>query len=222
MNKAVIIVAGGAGLRMGSDLPKQFLPLAGVPLLVRTVKAFVDFDAGMQVVLVLPASFVELWSQMAVEHLPGAHLKVVIGGSERYFSVKNGLEALPDFDGVVGIHDGVRPLVSPLLIERCFAEAARFEAVVPVVSVVDSLREVTLDGSRHADRSRFRSVQTPQCFDSEVLRMAYELPFSADFTDDASVVEAAGRQVELVEGERSNIKITTAEDLIWAEAFLAR
>jgi len=221
VNRAIIIVAGGAGLRMGAEIPKQFLPLAGVPLLVRTVKAFVDFDASMKVVLVLPASFIELWSQMAAKHLPFVHCEVVPGGAERYFSVKNGLMALEGFDGIIGIHDGVRPLVSARLIDRCYAEASRSGAVIPVIPVVDSLREVTAEGSQHVDRSRFRAVQTPQCFQANLLRNAYEKPFSADFTDDASVVEADGRRVELIAGEHSNIKITTPEDLIWASTFFA-
>lgn len=221
VQKAIIIVAGGAGRRMGSEVPKQFLPLLGVPVLVRTVLAFDAFDKEMPIVLVLPEGGEEIWLQHAGLHGLEKRCLMTIGGSERFFSVRKGLEALTDFEGIIGVHDGVRPLLSADLISRCFDGAEQFGGALPVVKLNDSLRELTNLGSRHVDRNTLRAVQTPQCFLSGWIREAYERPFSEFLTDDASVVEAAGRSVTLVEGELSNIKITSPVDILLAGAILA-
>jgi len=221
VKKAIIIVAGGSGRRMGSEVPKQFLPLAGVPVLVRTVMAFNAFYPEMPIVLVLPEGGEEIWLQHAELHGLEKRCLLTTGGSERFFSVRNGLAKLGDFEGIIGVHDGVRPLVSADLIARCFEGAEQFGAALPVVQLNDSLRELTDSGSHHIDRNMIRAVQTPQCFRSKWINEAYARPFSELFTDDASVVEAAGRKVHLVEGALSNLKITSPLDLLLAEVLLA-
>ena len=217
--RGVIIVAGGSGRRMGGALPKQFMMLDNEPILARSINRMHEALPAAEIVVVLPEEHVELWKNIAARFDVARH-KIALGGKERFHSVKNGLAALSDEVAIVGIHDAVRPLASKKLIIKLFLEAENNTAVIPVVAPIDSYRIVEGDDSRIIDRSALRMVQTPQLFQAEALRKAYEQPFSATFTDDASVMEAAGHKVTLVEGERENIKITTPSDMLIAEAII--
>ena len=217
--RGVIIVAGGSGRRMGGALPKQFMMLDNEPILARSINRMHEALPAAEIVVVLPEEHVELWKNIAARFDVARH-KIAIGGKDRFHSVKNGLAALSDEVAIVGIHDAVRPLASKKLIIKLFLEAENSTAVVPVVAPIDSYRIVDGDNSRIIDRSALRMVQTPQVFQAEALRKAYEQPFSATFTDDASVMEAAGHKVTLVDGERENIKITTPSDMLIAEAII--
>ena len=218
--KYALIVAGGKGLRMGSELPKQFLSIGGKPVLMHTLQAFYDYDREMRIILVLPASQQAYWAQLCWEHHFTVPHEVADGGETRFHSVKNALERV-NTSGLVGVHDGVRPFVSQEVIARCYEQAAEKKAVVPVVNVVETVRHLCQEGrSETVPRDEYRLVQTPQVFDAELLLRAYRQPYTSDFTDDASVVEALGEPVWLTEGNRENIKITTPFDLKIAEALL--
>ena len=220
MQKLAIIVAGGSGSRMGSSVPKQFLPLAGRPILMHTIQLFADVP-DCRVVVVLPDSQVDFWRQLCSSHSFTTTHEVVTGGSTRHASVSNGLALLRD-EPLVAVHDGVRPLVDPLTIVRCFDEAAQFGSAIPVMPATESVRIVSGNGSSHAvDRNDVMLVQTPQVFRSDVITKAYSLPYSPLFTDDASVVEAAGFSVHLAQGNIENIKVTRPADMIFAEALFA-
>jgi 2-C-methyl-D-erythritol 4-phosphate cytidylyltransferase len=221
MNTYAILVAGGKGLRMGTDLPKQFLTLAGKPVLMHTLEAFQKADASTVLILVLPMNQQAFWADLCVRHGFKVPHRLADGGVTRFDSVRNGLEKVED-NGLIAVHDGVRPLVSAELIRRCFQAAASEGAVVPVHEVSESLRKVEGKGSRAVDRSLYRAVQTPQTFQSDILRKAYEQDYRGTFTDDAAVVEAAGYHISLVEGIPENIKITTPLDLLLAEQLLKR
>ena len=216
MKKYIIIVAGGKGLRMGGDIPKQFLPVCGKPVLMRTLEAFHAYDASMRLILVLPVSQQAYWKQLCEEYQFDLVHEIANGGETRFHSVKNGL-ALVKEDGLVGVHDGVRPFVSQEVITRCYEEAASLKAVIPVIGVVETVRHLTEEGSETVPRDQYKLVQTPQVFDVTLLRRAYQQEYTDLFTDDASVVEALGEKVYLVEGNRENIKLTTPFDLKLAE-----
>lgn len=224
----VIIVAGGGGSRMGGARPKQFMLLGGMPILARTINNFAAALPGAEIVVVLPAEHTGFWHNLSARFEVAPHT-IAEGGRERFHSVKNGLAALKRDPELIAVQDGVRPLVSAELIRRVAEAAERYGAAIPVVEAVDSLREVEeqrtetegIAASHVADRRRFRIVQTPQIFRADILRGAYGAEYRAEFTDDASVVEAAGHGVFLARGERGNLKITTAEDFILAEALLA-
>lgn len=215
MDNYVLIVAGGKGLRMGGDIPKQFLPIGGKPILIRTIEAFRSVLDDVKIVLVLPADQHDYWQELCRKHDFRSPELIANGGATRFHSVSNGLSLLPDDkDAVVGVHDGVRPFVSAETIRRCFSAAAEGKAVVPVVPVVETLRQILPDGkSLTRPRDEYRLVQTPQTFPIALLKEAYRQPFSEAFTDDASVVEALGKEITMVEGNRENIKITTPSDL---------
>ena len=216
MKKYIIIVAGGKGLRMGGDIPKQFLPVCGKPVLMRTLEAFHAYDASMRLILVLPVSQQAYWKQLCEEYQFELVHEIANGGDTRFHSVKNGL-ALVEEDGLVGVHDGVRPFVSQEVITRCYEEAASLKAVIPVIGVVETVRHLTEEGSETVPRDQYKLVQTPQVFDVTLLHRAYQQEYTDLFTDDASVVEALGEKVYLVEGNRENIKLTTPFDLKLAE-----
>lgn len=218
-SKYVIIVAGGSGTRMESKTPKQFIELKGKPILMHSILAFFNFDPSLKIILVLPESQISVWESLCVEHSFTINHEVVIGGKERFFSVKHGLDVITT-PGVVGIHDGVRPLVSKETISKCYETAMEQGNAIPVVNVHETVRRIEGDLSVTVPRSEYRLVQTPQCFDVELLKSAYDLGFLESFTDDASVAEANGQQMNLVEGNRENIKITTPIDLKIAEALL--
>lgn len=218
MNYA-LIVAGGKGLRMGSELPKQFLPIGGEPVLMRTIEAFYAYNSEIQIILVLPCSQQPYWADLCREHHFSIPHRVADGGETRFHSVKNGL-AFVKTSGLVGVHDGVRPFVAGEVIARCYTLAAEKKAVVPVIDVVETVRHLEGGESVTVNRDEYKLVQTPQVFDADLLKKAYEQPYTADFTDDASVVEALGSPVFLTAGNRENIKITTPFDLKIATALL--
>lgn len=227
VTKAVVIVAGGKGLRMGGDIPKQFLPVGGKPVLMRTIERFLEYDEKMQVVLVLPRDHQEYWHKLTGRYHFTKPFTLADGGETRFHSVKNGLEKVKASALLIGVHDGVRPFVSVETISACYDEAERNGAVVPVTEVVETVRHlekkkdadfVGQQGSKTVPRSEYRLVQTPQVFDARLLRAAYSQPYTDFFTDDASVVETFGHEVALVKGNRENIKITTPFDLAIAEA----
>ena len=200
---------------MGGDIPKQFLTIGGKPILMRTIEAFRSVLDDVKIVLVLPADQHDYWQELCRKHDFRSPELIANGGATRFHSVSNGLNLLPDDkDAVVGVHDGVRPFVSAETIRRCFSAAAEGKAVVPVVPVVETLRQILPDGkSLTRPRDEYRLVQTPQTFPLALLKEAYRQPFSEAFTDDASVVEALGKEITMVEGNRENIKITTPSDL---------
>lgn len=210
-----VIVAGGKGLRMGASIPKQFLPVNGLPILMLTIKRFREYDGSLRIILVLPKEQHEYWNELCKNyHFTDAYA-VVEGGETRFHSVRNGLAAIPDdAEGVVGIHDGVRPFPSVEVIRACYETARTAKAVIPVVPVVETVRHIVAGGKTETvDRADYRLVQTPQTFDIQLLKQAYTQPYRDCFTDDASVVESAGHEVTLIEGNRENIKITTPFDL---------
>lgn len=217
----IIIVAGGKGLRMGGDLPKQFMPLHGKPVLMHTIERFRAYSDELIIILVLPHEQQDYWRQICQKHNFTVEHTVVDGGQTRFHSSQNGVAAVPDdATGVIGIHDGVRPFVSEETIARCFEAARQFGAALPVLPVTDTLRRVTDDGGYNVQRNDYRTVQTPQTFDAQLLKQAFKQPYSDNFTDDASVVEALGHKVTMVDGNRENIKLTTPFDLVVAEALI--
>lgn len=217
--RSIIIVAGGAGKRMGSELPKQFILLQGLPVLCHTLQAFANACPDAQRVLVLPADQQATWRSLCSRHGFDLAHEVTAGGTERWHSVRNGL-ALVQHDGLVAVHDGVRPLISSALINACFDAAHAHGAAIPVVPVHASLRETDGNGNHAVDRARYRIVQTPQCFRAPLLRAAFELPYDPAFTDEATLVERSGHMITLVPGEERNIKLTTPFDLALAEQLL--
>ena len=239
----VIIVAGGKGLRMGSDIPKQFLPIGGKPVLMRTIERFREYSKELQIILVLPKAQQDYWKELCQQYqfpLPsegagGDSYRLADGGETRFHSVQHGLALIPDdAEGVVGVHDGVRPFPSLDVIARCYETARTAKAAIPVIPVVESLRHIgpispmgsmgptsPSPVSHTVPRSDYRLVQTPQTFDIQLLKAANRQPYNDGFTDDASVVEAYGHDITLVEGNRENIKITTPFDMTIAEALLS-
>ena len=208
----VVVVAGGSGSRMGGNLPKQFMLLDGQPILARTINNFAEALPGAEIVVVLPADYIDFWQDYARRF-----------GAERFHSVANGIAALSDACDLIAVQDGVRPLATHEAIRRIARTAEREGSAIPVVQPVDSFRIVTAEGASHpVERATLRIVQTPQFFRAELLRKAYACAYDPAFTDDATVVEAAGGVLRLVEGETTNLKITTRDDLAVAEAILAR
>lgn len=222
MHKYAIIVAGGKGERMGEQLPKQFLELAGKPILMHTIEKFYQTFPQTKIILALPENQIDFWEELCYKYgFTKIPHQIVAGGKTRFHSVKNAL-ALVKQNGIVAVHDGVRPLVSATTITNCFAQAEKSGTAIPVVDVVDSLRFVSKQEqtNKAVARSCYKNVQTPQCFKSELLLKAYEQDFDETFTDDASVVEKLGHSIELVQGNTENIKITSPIDLIVAEALM--
>lgn len=220
MNFSAIIVAGGTGVRMGSEVPKQFIKLRGKPMLMHVIEVFARFGDLAEIILVLPHVHQEYWIKLCNEHDFKIPLKIVTGGSSRFHSVKNGLEMVSFNQGLVAVHDGSRPLVLPATIERVVAAAALTGAAIPVITPVESIRECSGSKSIARDRDNYRIVQTPQVFSISLLRSAYRQEYSPLFTDDASVVEAEGNEITLVDGNIENIKVTTPFDLVVAEALM--
>jgi 2-C-methyl-D-erythritol 4-phosphate cytidylyltransferase len=219
MDQYVIIVAGGSGKRMGSDIPKQFLELAGRPVLMHTIEKFKAFNESIEIITVLPENQLRFWFSLQKKHSFSVVNTLVKGGANRFQSVKNGLEFVKS-PGLVAIHDGVRPFVSIDTIKRCFETAGKWGNAVPAISPVESLREVINENTKPVNRLNIKQIQTPQVFDAGLIKKAYLQEYCDDFTDDATVLEKAGEKIILVEGNRENIKITNPEDLIIAEALL--
>ena len=218
--KFAIIVAGGKGLRMGNAVPKQFLPLAGKPVLYYSVKAFMDAFPGIHLVLVLPQDHLS-YAQILLSAFEedNIELTIVTGGETRYHSVQNGLKQV-DKESIVFVHDAVRPLVSVDLLKGCYEQAIQKGSAIPAVQVTDSMRILNGDNSQPVDRDHMRIIQTPQTFRSDIILPAFQQEYNASFTDEATVAEAFGTNVFLIAGEKSNIKVTTPEDMIIAEALL--
>ncbi|NLR60977.1 2-C-methyl-D-erythritol 4-phosphate cytidylyltransferase [Chitinophaga polysaccharea] len=217
--KVAIIVAGGSGTRMQSAVPKQFLELAGKPVLYHTIAAFAAAYTDMEIVLVLPEAHFSFANQLLQAFDPLPAVTIVKGGETRFHSVKNGLQ-LVNSPSVVFVHDGVRPLVSTALIRACYEAALNHGTAIPVVDMKDSIREIRAGNNAAVDRDRFKIIQTPQTFLSHLILPAFELPYDPLFTDEATVVERLGHPVHLLPGEESNIKITKPLDLTIAEALL--
>jgi len=217
----IIIVAGGKGLRMGSDIPKQFLPIGGKPVLMRTLERFREYSEKLQIILVLPEAQQDYWRQLCEHYHFEVKYLLANGGQTRFHSVQNGLALIPDnAQGVVGVHDGVRPFPSIEVIRDCYETAREKKAVIPVIPIVETVRHIEGEGSVTVPRGDYRLVQTPQTFDIQLLKAANRQPYNDGFTDDASVVESYGYQITLVEGNRENIKITTPYDMLVAEALI--
>ena len=218
----IVIVAGGKGLRMGSDIPKQFLPIGGKPVLMRTLERFREYSADLQIILVLPEAQQDYWRQLCEKYHFDVKYQLANGGQTRFHSVQNGLSLVPDdAEGVVGVHDGVRPFPSIEVIRNCFETTRTAKAVIPVIPVVETVRHLEGERSVTVPRDEYKLVQTPQTFDIQLLKAANRQPYNDGFTDDASVVESYGHEITLVDGNRENIKITTPYDLTVAEALLA-
>lgn len=210
----VILVAGGSGTRMGTVLPKQFLEVNGKPVLLHTLERFYSTDPEFVIIIVLPSDHHDTWKEiLKTHHIQIPHI-LVSGGETRFHSVKNGIAEIEDNEGLVAIHDGVRPLVSSSVILQAFQEAAKFGNAIPAIPLNDSIRELDGDKNKIADRNKFRLIQTPQTFKISIIKKAFLQSFSSEFTDDASVVEKNGEKIHLFEGNPENIKITTPSDLI--------
>lgn len=219
MKKAVIIVAGGSGKRFNSDLPKQFLELLGKPVLQHTIQKFIDYDKNIKLILVLPSEHIDYWTKTCGANNFKTDYKIVEGGAERFYSVKNAIDVLEEVD-LVAVHDGVRPCIDKSTIENAFKSAGKYGNAVPVINAFDSVRFEKDDINYSVDRNNVKLIQTPQVFKFEILKKAYQQEYKQSFTDDASVVEQLGVKIFLSEGSRKNIKITTAEDLKIAEFFM--
>jgi 2-C-methyl-D-erythritol 4-phosphate cytidylyltransferase len=220
-NRYLLIMAGGLGLRMGGDLPKQLMLLDGRPIIFHTIDRFLEYDPNIKIVIVLPEKFLDGWISLCDQYGFKNNHTVCSGGDERFHSVKNGLK-MTRGDSLIAIHDSVRPLVSIKTITNCFDMASQKGNAIPVINTQESVREVGTaeNDSRPLERSTIRLVQTPQVFSSELLFKAYNCEYSPHFTDDATVVEGLGVKINLVEGNRENIKITTPEDLLLAETLI--
>lgn len=219
ITETVVIVAGGKGERMQTDIPKQFIEVKSKPVLMHTIEAFVEYNKAINIIVVLPEMQIKNWHRLCKKHAFNIPHQLVCGGKLRFESVKNGLETAPNH-GLIAVHDGVRPLVSVTTIASCFREAKHSGAAVPVIEAFESIRQINGENNVAVDRKNFRLVQTPQVFEANILKKAYRQKFSKLFTDDASVVEASGIKICLVEGNRENIKITTPLDLKLAETML--
>jgi len=251
MRRTVIILGGGKGQRMGGDLPKQFIPLQGKPVLMHTIDVFYRWDQTIDLVLVIPEEHATYWSMLCRELNFTIPHKIVLGGETRFHSVRNGLLSLPappagytnvppdlislnspisilhsvfspdsPSASLIAVHDGVRPFVSPDVISACFEKAEAYGAAIPVIPMIDTVRVINGDANCAFDRTRLRVVQTPQVFHADILRKAYEQPYDKCFTDDASLVEASGHPIYLVEGNHENIKITTPVDIQYAKILM--
>lgn len=221
MQEYAIIVAGGKGLRFGGDVPKQFMVLKNLPVLMHAIKAFFHYSSSCKIIVCLPQEHINIWNDLCKTYSFTIPHQVTIGGETRFDSVKNGLDSIKEKDGLVAVHDGVRPLIIPEFIAIGFKKAAEFNSAIPCIALVDSIRKKENGSSQAVDRSLFRAIQTPQCFNLNLLKQAYQQTKNSLFTDDASVYENMGYQVHLIEGDKKNIKITTAEDLAIVETLMS-
>ncbi len=221
MKKYAVIVAGGTGTRMGSAIPKQFMVLNGKPVLLHTIDTFLSAYHDLQIILVLPAAFEEQGRQLILQSAAPSRIQMVFGGATRFHSVQNGLKMIREAS-VVFVHDGVRCLVTEKLIKRCYEQALVKGNAIPAVAVNDSIRMKEGNKTKVVDRNRLLAVQTPQTFLSDIILHAFEQPYKEAFTDEATVAEAAGYEVFMIEGEKENIKITLPADLLIAEQLIGR
>jgi len=220
MGYSIIITAAGKGLRMGTDVPKQFLLINGQPILFHTIQRFYEYDPTIQIIVVLPEDQIHIdhWLSLVHQHEFEIPHETVSGGETRFHSIKNGLAFAKG--QIIGVHDGVRPFVSHEVIANCYREAEKSGACIPVLPVKESLRKINGALSKAVDRSAYRKVQTPQCFEVNLLKKSYEQAYQSFFTDDASVVEANGHHITVVNGNEENIKITSPFDLKLAEVLI--
>ena len=221
MKKFALIVAGGIGSRMNTTIPKQFIEINERPVLMHTFDVFFNFDPKLKFILVLPKDQIKLWNSLCDKHQFKIEYEIAFGGETRFHSVKNGLDLISE-DGIVFIHDGVRPLVSAQTLQNCFETAAVKGNALPVIPVSESVRFADDSGNQPVDRAKYFLVQTPQTFQTKLIQKAYMKAKSDLFTDDATVLESMGETIHLVEGNRENIKITYPEDLVFAKSFLPR
>jgi 2-C-methyl-D-erythritol 4-phosphate cytidylyltransferase len=219
MELYVVIVAGGSGKRMGAEIPKQFLELAGRPVLMHTIERFKAFNDSIEIITVLPENQLRFWIDLQKKHSFAVLHTLVKGGSNRFQSVRNGLKFV-NAPGLVAIHDGVRPFVSIDTIKRCFEAAEKLGNAIPTISPNESLRIINDQGTIPVNRFHVKQIQTPQVFNAALIKNAYLQEYSPDFTDDATVLEKTGEKINLIEGNRENIKITTPEDLLISDALL--
>jgi 2-C-methyl-D-erythritol 4-phosphate cytidylyltransferase len=219
MQLYVVIVAGGSGKRMGAEVPKQFLELAGRPVLMHTIERFKSFNESIEIITVLPENQLRHWVELQAKYKFSVPQTIVKGGSARFYSVRNGLQFVNE-PGLVAIHDGVRPFVTLETIKKCFETAEKLGNAIPAITIAESLRMVTDDGSHPINRLNVRQIQTPQVFNAGLLKKAYRQEYKVEFTDDATVLENIGEKIYLVEGNRENIKITNPEDLVISKALL--
>jgi 2-C-methyl-D-erythritol 4-phosphate cytidylyltransferase len=219
VEKHVIIVAGGIGKRMQTEIPKQFLNVAGRPVLIHTFECFLNYAKDIKITLVLPEPYIDFWKSLCKRFTFEIDHKVVEGGPTRFISVRKGLKEIQN-GSLVAIHDGVRPLVAKETLYRVFKKAEETGNAIPAVKINESLRKINDENSFYVNRREYRLIQTPQCFHAELIKKAYKQEFEEEFTDDATVIEAMGIKINLVEGNSENIKITRAGDLKIAEAFL--
>jgi 2-C-methyl-D-erythritol 4-phosphate cytidylyltransferase len=219
IKRYAIIVAGGTGARMNSPVPKQFLKLDGKPILLLTINKFLDTDPNIEIILVLPQDHLKYWEQLCSENMYHKPVKIAFSGESRFHSVKNGLEFVTE-DGIVAIHDAVRPLVSSKTILATYKAAEMYGNAVPAVPINDSIRQIESTRTIAVDRARYCATQTPQCFRSDIIKKAYQQEYHYTYTDDAMVVEAMGEPIRLVDGNPENIKITSPKDLLIAEVLL--
>ena len=220
MKKIALIVAGGKGARMNNEIPKQFLLLKNKPVLYYSIKAFLDAYDDIEIILVLPEEHIGKGQEIIDGYFDNSRFRLCAGGRTRFHSVQNGLALIKDDNAVIFVHDGVRCLITPNLIQQCYASAMETGTAIPVIDSGDSIRLITANGNKIIDRNKIKFVQTPQTFHSKILLPAFKIDYKDKFTDEASVVEAFGLKVNLVEGERNNIKITNASDLMLASLLL--
>lgn len=219
MNKYAVIVAGGTGSRMKVEVPKQFMLLSSKPVILYSIEAFVKQDPSVHIILVIHPEFIALWEQISAEIKTSNPVQVITGGKTRFESVKNGLNLI-EGEGLVAVHDAARPLIDADFIEALFSEASTYGSAIPVVPLTDTIRAIDGDTSHQQDRKFLRAVQTPQVFKVSELQRAYTQPYQTNFTDDGSVLEAAGFPLHLTEGRQGNIKITHLQDIAMAEALI--
>jgi len=218
-NNTVIIVAGGKGERMGNNIPKQFLLLNGYPVLMHTINKFYTFDDALHIILVLPKNEINTWNELCKQYNYSVNHAIVEGGKTRYHSVKNALKNAPD-EGLIAIHDGVRPLVNHKTIKNCYETAAKKSNAIPVSQVFSSMRMDTSNDYQYVDRNQLKMVQTPQIFENSLIKKAYQQHLNITITDDGQLIELMGYKIHMVEGNPENIKITTPIDLMIAETLL--
>lgn len=221
MHNVVIIVAGGSGSRMKTNVPKQFLTLKDKPVLMHSIEAFYNFDDKINIILTLPENYFEYWKSLCNKFSFKIDHNIVKGGKTRFHSVKNAVETIGKSD-LIAVHDGVRPLIDKFTIEKCFKVASEKGNAIPVADIPESIREIKDKSSKSVNRKNYKIVQTPQIFKSELLIKAYKQEFKEHFTDDASLLDEMGEILNLIDGNRENIKITTQSDLIFAEALMSQ
>ena len=220
MEKIAVIVAGGKGSRMKSEVPKQFMLLRKKPVLYYSIKAFIDAFEDIKIILVLPEEHIGKGQEIIDGFFDNTRFRICAGGRTRFHSVKNGLALIKDEESVIFVHDGVRCLVPQKLVERCYKAAVEAGRAIPALTCNDSVRILTDNGNKIIDRTKLRFIQTPQTFHSKILLPAYKIDYKESFTDEASVVEAFGIKINLIEGESNNFKITTLSDFNLAEILL--